>query len=139
MTSSKATAVLADNDSSVRHVLDGIYTAWANNDADAFGALFTEDATSVLRGEYRKSKDEIRAHMAAGFAGPLKGSRVIDEVQSLRFLDDTTAVVISNSGVLLAGETDVPADRWVRATWVVSLQDGQWMVAAYHNCAINPN
>jgi uncharacterized protein (TIGR02246 family) len=139
MTSTKATSVLADNDSSVRHVLDGIYTAWASNDADAFAALFTPDATSVLPGQYRTNRNEIRANMAAGFAGPLKGSRVLDEVQSIRSLDDASAVAVTKSGVLFAGETEVPAERWVRATWVLSRQDGQWLVAAYHNCSVSPN
>jgi uncharacterized protein (TIGR02246 family) len=139
MTSTKATSVLADKHSSVQHVLDGLYAAWANNDADAFAAFFTEDATSVLPGAYRKSKEEVHANMAAGFAGPLKGSSILDEVQSIRILDDTTAVAISKTGVLLAGETEVPASRWVMATWVLSREGGEWLVAAYHNSPINPS
>lgn len=114
-------------------MLDSVYAAWADNDADAFVANYTEDATSILPGSYRENREMIRDRMAASFAGSLKGSRVIDEVQSLRFLGDDAAVVVK-SGVLMAGETDVPAERWAMATWVLAKRDGKWLLAAYHNC-----
>jgi len=122
-------------ESAVRAVLDTVYAAWADNDADAFVTVYTEDATSTLPGSHRAGREEIRARMAAGFAGPLKGSRVLDEVQSVRFLGDDAGVIVSRSAVLMAGETEAPADRWVLATWTLARQDGRWLVAAYHNCA----
>lgn len=134
MTRNNPTSVLATDDSAVRNVLDGVYAAWANNNADAFVELYTEDATSALPGSYSNNRDEIRTRMAAGFAGPLKGSRVIDEVQNVRFIGDDAAVVISKSGILMSGETEVPAERWVLASWVLSKQNGKWLIEAYHNC-----
>jgi uncharacterized protein (TIGR02246 family) len=134
MTDNSPASVLTTDDSAVRAVLDSVYAAWANNDADAFVTNYTEDATSILPGSYRETREMIRDRMAASFAGPLKGSRVIDEVQSVRFLGDDGAVVVSKSGVLMAGETDVPGERWVMATWVLAKRDGKWLLAAYHNC-----
>jgi uncharacterized protein (TIGR02246 family) len=75
--------------------------------------------------------------MAAGFAGPLKGSRVLDEPQSVRFLGSDTAVVITEGGVLMAGQTELPAERLVRATWVLAKRNKQWYVAAYQNSPAN--
>jgi uncharacterized protein (TIGR02246 family) len=41
--------------------------------------------------------------------------------------------VVSTGGVLMPGETSVPPQRLVRATWVLARQDGAWLIAAYHN------
>ncbi len=70
----------------VLSVIHAVYENWAAGDADAFAALYTDDATVVQPGVHKKNKGEIRTTMAAGFAGPLKGSRVLDEPQSVRFL-----------------------------------------------------
>jgi uncharacterized protein (TIGR02246 family) len=104
----------------VLNVIRAVYDAWADNNAEAFAALYTDDATVVQPGVYKRGKDEIRTTMAAGFAGPLKGSRVHDEPQSIRFLGPEAAVVITEGGVLMAGQTDLASERLVRATWVPS-------------------
>jgi uncharacterized protein (TIGR02246 family) len=67
----------------------------------------------------------------------MKGSRGIDEPLNVRFLGDDVAVVISEAGILMAGETELPAERLVRATWVLARQSGTWLIAAYHNSPAN--
>lgn len=134
MTSNTATSVQTAEDGAVRAVLDHVYAAWAAGDADAFVALYAQDATAVLPGSHLRGRDTIRATMAAAFAGPLKGSRCADEVQSIRYIGAGAAIVISRSGTVLAGEAGPPAGRWVLATWVLSKQDGRWLVEGYHNC-----
>jgi uncharacterized protein (TIGR02246 family) len=114
-------------------LLKGVYEAWNANDADAFVAEYTEDATAILPGSYRKSREEIRESMAAGFGSFLKGSTTTDKVLNVRFLNDDAAVVISETGILFPGETEVPEDRVVIASWVLTRQDGKWLLAAYQN------
>jgi uncharacterized protein (TIGR02246 family) len=124
-----------EDQSAVRHVLRNLVDAWGDNDADAFAALYTEDASVVLSGgPYLSGRDEIRTYMAAGFAGPLKGSTSMDRQESIRFLGADIAVVVSLSGFALPGEDGVPADRMRRATWVLSRRNGDWLAEAYHNC-----
>lgn len=118
---------------SVLNVIHAVYDAWADGDADAFAALYTEDASVVQPGIYKANKEVVRSTMAAGFAGPLKGSRVIDEPLSVRFLGDEAAIVITEGAVLLAGQTEPAPHMQIRATWVLTNQDGQWLVAAYQN------
>jgi len=48
---------------------------------------------------------------------------------------DATAVV-SESGILLAGQTEVPDATKVNATWVLEKRDGQCLIAAYHNSPV---
>ena len=127
------TSSLTERDVLVRDVLHGLYEAWRANDADAFAAFYTDDATAVLPGHYNRTRAEIRSYMSAGFAGPLHGSSVLSDIKSIRFLGDRSAVVIDEGGVLMAGEDILPPGRAVRATWLLTQHEGQWLVAAYHN------
>jgi uncharacterized protein (TIGR02246 family) len=133
--SSNQAPALVTDESAVLAAIGGQYAAWAANDVDAFAAFYAQDATVVQPGVYKKDREEIRRTMAAAFAGPLKGSRVLGEIQGVRFLGPDVAVVISLEGILLAGETDLAADRQVRATWLLARQDGTWLIAALQTCA----
>lgn len=137
MASNKATQAAVTEDGAVRAVLDEVYTAWADNDADAFVAPYAVQATAVLPGAYLPGKDAIRAAMVAAFAGPLKGSRAIYEVQGIRFPAADTAIVISKGAVLLAGHAAPVAESRSVDTWVLSKRDGTWRVEAFHNCPEN--
>jgi uncharacterized protein (TIGR02246 family) len=117
----------------IQNLFEGIYQAWADGDADAFAKLYTEDATVVMPGVFNQGRDRIREHMAAGFAGPLAGSRGVDTPRDIRVIDGRTAIVVSDAGIILAGQDEVTAGHAVRATWVLSKHDGQWLVAAYAN------
>jgi uncharacterized protein (TIGR02246 family) len=74
--------------------------------------------------------------MALAFQGPLKGSSTSNKQLSIRFVGRDGAIVISESAILFAGETEVPDTRKVNCTWVFEKQDGQWRVAAYHNSPV---
>jgi uncharacterized protein (TIGR02246 family) len=119
--------------SAVRDVLDRAYAAWAAGDADAFAALYTDDATVVMRGVFHRGRSAVRDSMASAFAGRLKGSRAVDTPQDIRVVGGHTAIVVSRAGIVLAGERDLPAAREVLATWVLARQDGRWLVTAYTN------
>lgn len=124
------------DESAVRAVLDSHYSAWAAGDADAFVGGYTDDATVCLPGVFNAGRDSVRNYMAGAFAGPLKGSRGIDDPISIR-VDGDIAVVVSKAGILLAGEQMLPAEREVFATWVLVRRAGQWLVTSYHNCPAN--
>ena len=120
----------------VADVLDQMYAAWAAGDADAVARLYTHDATVSMPDVYHVGADAIGAWFAAGFAGRLRGSTTIDEARRVRLIGPDAAIVISTSGVLLAGETSVPPERLVRATWVLAREHGQWRIALYGNCPL---
>jgi len=100
-------------------------------------ANYTADATAIMTGSLRDSRDVIRKNMALSFEGPLKGSSTYNKQLSIRFVGRDGAIVISQSAILFAGETEVPDDpRKVNATWVFEKRDGQWLIAAYHNSPV---
>jgi uncharacterized protein (TIGR02246 family) len=124
------------DEAAIQAVLVDSYKAWEAGDADGMVASYTADATAIMPGSLRGSRDVIRESMALAFAGPLKGSSTWNKQLSLRFAGRDAAIVVSESGILLAGETEVPDARKVNATWVFERRDGQWLIAAYHNSPV---
>jgi uncharacterized protein (TIGR02246 family) len=133
MTSNTATAGSGTDQQAILDVLARSYKAWAAGDAEAFVADYTDDASVVQPGVYKKNREEIRTTMAAAFAGPLSGSRATDHPADIRFLTDDTAVVISEGGIIFAGHDAVASTGLVRATWVLVRRGGGWRIACYHN------
>jgi uncharacterized protein (TIGR02246 family) len=134
MTSNDTSAILAGPDSAIRAVFDEVASAWEEGDADAFVARYADEATAILPGFYLPGKEAIRTSMAAAFAGPLKGSRRIHEVRSIRHLGDGTAITITGSATIFPADAGACAPRRERATWVLSSADGRWLIEAYHGC-----
>jgi uncharacterized protein (TIGR02246 family) len=126
----------AQDEVAIQAVLVDSYGAWEAGDADGMVANYTADATAVLPGSLRDSREVIRESMALAFAGPLKGSSTYNKQLSLRFLGSDAAIAISESGIMFAGETEVPDERKVNATWAFEKRDGQWLIAAYHNSPV---
>ena len=122
----------AEDKAAIQAVLVDSYKAWDAGDADAMVANYTADATAIMTGSLRDSRDVIRENMALGFGGPLKGSSTHNKQVSIRFVGRDGAIVVSESGILFAGETEVPDPLKVNATWVLEKRDGQWLIAAYH-------
>jgi uncharacterized protein (TIGR02246 family) len=126
-----------EDEAAIQAVLVDSYRAWEAGDADGMVADYAADATAILPGSLRDSRDAVRQAMALGFEGPLKGSSTYNKQLSIRFVGRDGAIVISESAILFAGETEVPDDlRKVNATWVLEKRDGQWLIAAYHNSPV---
>ncbi|SNT64308.1 conserved hypothetical protein [Streptosporangium subroseum] len=126
-----------EDEAAIQAVLADSYKAWEAGDADGMVANYTADATAIMTGSLRDSRDVIRQNMALGFEGPLKGSSTYNKQLGIRFVGRDGAIVISESAILFAGETKVPDDlRKVNATWVFEKRDGQWLIAAYHNSPV---
>jgi uncharacterized protein (TIGR02246 family) len=122
-----------DDVSAIQAVMADSYQAWSAGDATGMVANYTEDATAILPGSLRSGRDVIRESMALAFAGPLKDTSTENKQLSLRFVGRDAAIVVSESGILFAGQTEVPAAAKVNTTWVLEKRDGQWLIAAYHN------
>ncbi|MER5353157.1 SgcJ/EcaC family oxidoreductase [Kitasatospora sp. NPDC002551] len=123
----------AEDVAAIEAVLADSYKAWEAGDADRMVANYTEDATAIMTGSFRDSRDVIRENMAFAFAGPLKGSSTSNKQISLRFLGQDAAILVSESAILFGGQTEAPEEGKVTATWVLEKRDGQWLIAAYHN------
>ncbi|MFJ8687705.1 SgcJ/EcaC family oxidoreductase [Micromonospora sp. HUAS LYJ1] len=108
--------------------------AWSRNDAAGVANSFTEDGVMILPGDvFKKGRDEIRAFMAAAYAGPFKGTGVTGRPVDVRIIADDAALIRTHGGILAAGQTEIAEELAVRSTWVVVKRDGQWQLAGYQN------
>jgi uncharacterized protein (TIGR02246 family) len=126
----------AEDETAIQAVLVESYKAWEAGDADGMVANYTADATAIMTGSLRDSRDVIRENMALAFEGPLKGSATDNKQLSIRFVGRDAAIVVSESAILFAGQTEVPDTAKVNATWVFEKRDGRWLIAAYHNSPV---
>ncbi|MET8872507.1 SgcJ/EcaC family oxidoreductase [Nocardia sp. NPDC004604] len=114
-------------------LLDELTSAWGRGDADAYGALFTEDATytSFVGTYYQGRTDIIEGHRAL-FAGFKKGTKLTDSILGIRFYGTDTAVVTSRGDTYQDDPTQ-PADMSKTQTYTIVRQDGRWLIAAFQN------
>ncbi|HEV7979593.1 SgcJ/EcaC family oxidoreductase [Amycolatopsis sp.] len=134
MPSTNGSATLTEDEAAVRAVPQRIVAAWAENDAEAFAKVFTADGSMILPGDvFVTGREHIREFMAAGYAGPYRGTRVFGEPVAIKILGPTTVLLITKGGVLAPGETEVAPERAVRASWLLAKQDGEWLLTAYQN------
>jgi uncharacterized protein (TIGR02246 family) len=126
----------AEDEAAIEAVLVDSYRSWAAGDAEGMVAHYNADATAIMTGALRDSRDVIRQNMALAFAGPLKGSSTYNKQLSLRFVGRDAAIVVSESGIIFAGQDEVLETGKVNATWVFEKRDGQWRIAAYHNSPV---
>ena len=126
----------AADEAAIQTVLIESYKAWEAGDADGMVANYTPDATAIMTGSLRGSRDAVRESMALAFEGPLKGTSTYNRQLTLRFVGADAAIVVSESGILFGGQTEVPDTAKVNATWVFEKRDGRWLIAAYHNSPV---
>lgn len=113
--------------------------AWAAHDAEAFAELFTQDGTLILPGVYKKGRDEIQRFMAAGYAGPYKGTTVTGSPLDIKPLGSGAVALLTVGGVLAPGESELSAKEAIRASWILVRRDGKWQLAVYQNCPRDPS
>jgi len=111
-----------------------LVAAWARNDADGVARVFTEDGVLILPGDVlKRGREEVRAFMAAAYAGPFKGTGVTGTPVDVRFAGQDVAVLRTHGGILAAGEDEIDEELAVRSTWVVVRNGEEWQLASYQN------
>lgn len=98
-----------------------IQQAWELNDPDLFAETFAEDGSLLMQDTQLTSREEIRSFMRDGFGGAYRGAKVRGWPLSVTFLAPDVAVIVSQGGIILDGESQA---RRVRVTWVVVNKDG---------------
>jgi uncharacterized protein (TIGR02246 family) len=109
---------------------------WDRNDADAFAQIFIENGSMLVGDTQLKGREEIRSYIAEAFAGPYRGSRLVEEPDLIQRVSDDVAVAVTHGGVIPPGATELPPDRVARATYVTVKRDGEWQLVSYQSSPI---
>lgn len=129
-----------DDKAAIITVMAEMNSAWARNDADAYGALFTQDATYItfVGTRYSGRADIVECHRTL-FAKFLKNTKLAGEITDIRFYGPDTAVV-TGRGDTYKGATAPRSSKLskVQTCTFVREADGQWRVAAFHNTQRKP-
>lgn len=116
----------------LRDLMRRSVAAWAAGDAEAYAACFTEDADYVVFDGSRLHGRAINAVMHQRiFDGPLKGSRLEAQLESIRFLSADVALLHSRATVVRRGRAK-PSPMF-RQTLVAVRRDGEWIYTAFQN------
>jgi uncharacterized protein (TIGR02246 family) len=112
-----------------------LLAAWGRGDGQAYGALFTDDAEYVaFDGSITKGRRAIADWHQQLFDSWLKGTRLVGQIDSLRFLGADAAVIVASGATLMPGK-----DRPVRPsvqTLVAAKRDGEWRFVSFQNTRI---
>jgi len=120
----------------VMDVMGALAKAWERGDADAYGALFTEDAsyTIFVGTVYHGRRDIVVSHRVL-FAKFLKGTKLTVGKPHVRFYGPDTAIVTS-TGDTYKRRPGRPTK--VQTFTLVRQADGSWLIAAFHNTQRKP-
>jgi uncharacterized protein (TIGR02246 family) len=129
-----STSLTSQAEITARNVVDGIATAWASNDPNAFADTYTEDACMILSGNrYFKGRETLRQVVVSQFGSAHKRTTLLQNIIDVRAVSDDAIIVITEGGVLAPGETLPAPERAIHATWVLANDNGSWRIASYQN------
>ncbi|TJZ56772.1 SgcJ/EcaC family oxidoreductase [Streptomyces piniterrae] len=128
---------IAHDTDAVTSVLNELVAAWERHDADAYGELFTEDATYItyVGTLYQGRRDIVDSHRTL-FTSFLKGTRLADEVLDIRFYGPDTAIA-TGRGDTYKGKRPHKLTK-IQTYTLVRQADGKWRIAAFHNTKRKP-
>ncbi|WP_314588835.1 SgcJ/EcaC family oxidoreductase [Paenibacillus terrigena] len=127
----------------IHDLFNRLAQAWDAGDGAAYGQCFSEDADYVtFSGEHLKGRQAIDTVHQKLWHGVLRGSKLInqDTDMSLRFITPELAIAHATGVVQLRFHKTPPKARQSINTNVLVKINGEWKVAAFHNCRIKrPN
>lgn len=99
----------------------------------------TKDCDYItFNGIHLKGREEyIQAHEELMNNFMFRGAKLEGQIEQIRFLNETTAIVIATGGIRFRWQKQVPKSRQsINTTVWVSDAAGEWQLTAFHNCRI---
>lgn len=124
----------AQEEPSVKKVISEFTLAWNRHDAKALADLHTEDANAInIFGQWLKGRNEIQATWQKVHAGVFARSKMVMDVDQVKFLAPNIATANGTMELL-----NVPPDVLGKCHWsrVLVKIDGKWMISEFQNTLI---
>jgi uncharacterized protein (TIGR02246 family) len=133
---------MADADSAaIKQAVAAFTNAWNSHDPHAVAMLYVADGDfSSTQGLTSHGTKELEDHYVSIFGSFLKSAHRIDVVKSIRFITPTIAEVDIDwqmTGAKTPDGADAPPRKGL-LDWVMTKQNGQWMITVYHESLFTP-
>lgn len=130
---------LTADDTRIRELFQAFMQAWTDNDARAFGALFTDDSDYVsYDGTIARGRQRHEHNHDLLFRGVLADSALVGDLESIRYVTPDVAVVHGTASVLMPWRRRLPRRRLSRQTIVLVRTSAGWRISAIHNGRVRP-
>jgi len=142
-----AAAQSKPDEEAIRGILDEEITTWNQGDADGYARHFAADGTFTnVRGMFFTGRQAYRDRHEFIFKGPMRGTKLQLQVESLRFLAPDIAVCETltwvsdfKSGAPPNLYLDPKGRLRTRLLQVMTKHGGEWQIVVYHNIDIKPD
>ena len=135
---SEKTANPADEEA-VRGLYQELMDGWNRGSGAAFAAVFTEDGDLVaFDGTRFKGRREIEPSHQELFDRWMKGTRLVGEVNDVRFLSPDVALMHAVGGTVMRGKSEASPERDSIQTLVATREGGEWRLATFQNTRVRP-
>jgi uncharacterized protein (TIGR02246 family) len=129
----------ATHEQAVRALYQQLMDGWNQGSGSAFAAAFTDDGDLVaFDGTHLEGREQIASFQQRLFDKYLKGTRLVGEVEGVRFLDPDTAVMHAVGNTIMRGRQQPARQRASIQTLIAVRRDREWRVAAFQNTRIRP-
>jgi uncharacterized protein (TIGR02246 family) len=129
----------SDDEVAVRALYTQMMDGWNKGSGEAFAAPFAEDGHLIaFDGTHFKGRDEIVSFHQPLFDKWLKGTRLVREVESVRFLSPDVALMHALGGTVMRGKSRPAPERDSIQTLVAIKRNGEWRLAAFQNTRVRP-
>lgn len=107
------------NDQALLTIPLRVQAAWAANDARGWADVFAENGGAMIDDRFLLGSQTINDYMIEGFQGTYRGATVTGNSLFSQFLTDDVALLFTEGGTLMAGETELAPEDEVRNIWVI--------------------
>ena len=125
------------DEAAVRDLYQQLIAGWNRGSGAAFAAVFAEDGDLVAYDGTRfRGRQQIAPFHQELFDKWMQGSRLVGQVEDVRFLSRDVAVMHAVGGTVLRGKTEPSPERDSIQTLVATRQGGEWRLAAFQNTRV---
>jgi uncharacterized protein (TIGR02246 family) len=127
------------DEAAVRGLYQQLMDGWNRGSGDAFAAAFADDGDLIaFDGTHFKGRQEIAPFHQQLFDRWLEGTRLVGQVEHMRFLSHDVALIHAIGGTIMRGKTEPSPERDSIQTLVATRQNGEWRLAAFQNTRVRP-
>lgn len=128
-----------DDQATIQQLYQRILDGWNRGDGHAFAAPFAEECDFIaFDGIHFTGRAEIAESHQLLFDRWMRGTRLVGQVERVRFLGPDAAILYAVGGTILRNQTRPAPERDSLQTLVAQRQGGEWRLVAFHNTRLRP-